>query len=130
MQQACVLPVLASTITGITNGGSGTFNINPQVTNSGTGFRHYNRFELSQGDIANLIYSGGISRFVNLVDNNILINGILNTMRDGNFYNGTAVFVSPRGLTVGASGVLNVGSFDCNNSKLARLCKIYSYING
>lgn len=110
LQQACVLPVLASTITGITNGGSGTFNINPQVTNSGTGFRHYNRFELSQGDIANLIYSGGISRFVNLVDNNILINGILNTMRDGNFYNGTAVFVSPRGLTVGASGVLNVGA--------------------
>ena len=28
LQQAYVLPVLASTITGITNGGSGTFNIN------------------------------------------------------------------------------------------------------
>ena len=31
-------------------------------------------------------------------------------MRDGNFYNGQAVFITPGGMTVGASGVLNVGS--------------------
>ena len=31
-------------------------------------------------------------------------------MRDGNFYNGQAVFITPGGMAVGASGVLNVGS--------------------
>src|SRR5574344_2888162 len=31
-------------------------------------------------------------------------------MRDGNFYNGKAVFVSPNGMVVGSSGVINVGS--------------------
>ena len=41
---------------------------------------------------------------------NTIANGIVNTMRDGNFYNGQAVFVSPNGMVVGASGVLNVGS--------------------
>lgn len=31
-------------------------------------------------------------------------------MRDGNFYNGHAIFISPNGMVVGESGVLNVGS--------------------
>ena len=31
-------------------------------------------------------------------------------MRDGNFYNGHAIFISPNGMVVGASGVLNVGT--------------------
>lgn len=107
-----------SDITGITgvagNGTSGSFDITPEKVNSDVGYRKYDNFTLGEGDIANLIYKYGTSKdietFVNLVQNGVNINGILNTMRDGNFYNGRAIFISPNGLTVGASGVLNVGS--------------------
>ena len=105
--------VSATNITGI-NGSNGVYNITPEKVNSDTGFRKYDNFTLSEGDIANLIYKYGnskdINTFINLVQNGVNINGILNTMRDGGFYNGKAIFISPNGLTVGASGVLNVGS--------------------
>lgn len=113
MQQSIVTSVQAATdITGIT-GSNGVFNIDPSGANAGIGFREYQNFTLDKGDIANLIFKYGtsdISKFVNLVDNQININGLVNTIRDGNFYNGEAIFVSPNGMVVGESGVLNVGS--------------------
>ena len=107
-----------SNITGVTSGGSGTFNINPSQASGDVGFRYYDNFTLGQGDIANLIYqyqkSGGdlrdLNTFINLVGNKIDINGLVNTMRNGNFFDGHAVFISPKGMVVGASGVLNVGT--------------------
>ena len=107
-----------SNITGITGqpgapGGGQIFDIHPEVTNGDVGYRHYNQFQLGQGDIANLLYQLGVKdvdTFVNLVDGNIDINGIVNTMRGNDFYNGHAIFISPNGMVVGASGVLNVGS--------------------
>ena len=103
----------ATDITGIT-GNNGIFNINPEKVNGEVGYRKYDNFNLSAGDIANLIYKSGSSRdietFINLVQNGVKIDGILNTMRDGSFYNGQAVFITPGGMTIGASGVLNVGS--------------------
>lgn len=107
-----------STITGVTNGGSGSFDINPSQARGDVGFRYYDNFTLGQGDIANLIYqyqkSGGdlrdLNTFINLVGNKIDINGLVNTMRNGNFFDGHAVFISPKGMVVGASGVLNVGT--------------------
>lgn len=103
----------ATDITGV-NGNNGIFNITPDKLNGEVGYRKYDNFNLSAGDIANLIYKYGNSRdintFINLVQNGVKIDGILNTMRDGNFYNGQAVFITPGGMTVGASGVLNVGS--------------------
>lgn len=103
----------ATDITGV-NGNNGVFNITPDKLNGEVGYRKYDNFNLSAGDIANLIYKYGNSRdintFINLVQNGVKIDGILNTMRDGNFYNGQAVFITPVGMTVGASGVLNVGS--------------------
>src|SRR5574344_379722 len=105
---------MATDITGVSVGPDGhTYNIDPSGYNSGVGYRKYQNFNLSEGDIANLIFKYGkenVEKFVNLVDNTININGILNTMRDGNFYNGKAIFISPNGMVVGASGVLNVGS--------------------
>lgn len=105
--------VNATDITGIT-GNNGIYNINPEKVNGEVGYRKYNNFDLSAGDIANLIYKSGSSRdietFINLVNSGVNINGILNTVRDGNFYNGRAVFITPGGMTIGASGVLNVGS--------------------
>ncbi len=113
-QQTMCLSVIASEISGI-NQTKGTFNINPtaRISDTDIGYRKYVKFELDQGDVANLIYQYGnkdINTFVNLVDDKILINGIVNSVRDGNYYNGKAVFVSPNGMVVGASGVLNVGS--------------------
>jgi len=99
-------------ISGIT-GNNGVYDINPAKVNGDIGLREYANFNLSRGDIANLIFKYGsqnVSKFVNLVDNTININGIVNTVRDGNFYNGEAVFVSPNGMVVGDTGVLNVGS--------------------
>ena len=104
--------VNATDITGIT--GNGIYNINPEKVNGEVGYRKYDNFNLSEGDIANLIYKYGNSRdintFINLVNSGVNINGILNTVRDGSFYNGRAVFITPGGMTIGASGVLNVGS--------------------
>ena len=51
-----------------------------------------------------------MNSFVNLVDDQIVVNGIVNSVKNGNFYNGKAVFISPNGMVVGSSGVLNVGS--------------------
>ncbi len=107
-----------SNITGIegvpgASGGGQIFDIHPEVTNGDVGYRHYNQFQLGQGDIANLLYQLGVKdvdTFVNLVDGKIDINGIVNTMRGNDFYNGHAIFISPNGMVVGASGVLNVGS--------------------
>ena len=104
--------VIASEISGITPNGN-TYNIEAAKISGETGFREYEKFNLSQGDIANLIYKlngSEFKNFVNLVDNQVVINGIINTMKDNNFYNGHAIFVSPNGIVIGASGVLNVGS--------------------
>lgn len=110
VQQTMGLSVFAaSTISGVTNGGRGSFNIDPTTKNNGTGFRHYQDFNLGQGDVANLNFAD-INTFVNMVDNQVVINGIVNSVRGNGFYNGKAVFISPNGMVVGASGVLNVGS--------------------
>ena len=107
--QTMMLSVVASNISGVTNGGHGTFNINPQGSKNGIGYRAYENFNLDQGDVANLNFKD-VNSFVNLVDKQVVINGIVNSVKNGNFYNGKAVFVSPNGMVVGASGVLNVGS--------------------
>jgi len=112
MQQSIMLDTFATEITGV-QGNNGIYNINPTDKNGDIGFRQYQKFNLSEGDIANLIFKFGkenVSKFVNLVDNTININGIVNSMRDGNFYNGHAIFISPNGMVVGSSGVLNVGA--------------------
>ena len=70
IQQTMTLSVFASNITGITNGGHGTFNIDPTKHNGDVGFRHYNNFNLDAGDIANLNFAD-INTFVNLVDNQV-----------------------------------------------------------
>ncbi|MBO5447300.1 leukotoxin LktA family filamentous adhesin, partial [bacterium] len=112
--QTLMMSVVASEITGVT-GNNGVYNIDPSALINGTdiGYRKYKDFTLDQGDIANLIYKYGdtdINTFVNLVDNQVNINGLVNTMRNGSFHNGKAIFISPNGMIVGASGVLNVGS--------------------
>lgn len=102
----------ASNISGVTPTGH-TYNINPAQQHGSVGYRAYENFQLTKGDIANLIFKYGeknVNTFINMVNNQANINGIVNTVRDGKFNNGHAVFISPKGLVVGSSGVLNVGS--------------------
>ena len=104
-----ILPASATDITGVT-GVDGVYNIDSNYGGY-IGFRQYENFDLSNGDVANLRFRDGQLWFVNLVDNRINIDSILNTVdRNGSFYNGNAVFISPNGMTIGANGVLNVGS--------------------
>ena len=103
---------LATDITGV-SGINGVYDINPETHKGSVGFRHYDNFYLSEGDVANLIMKIGsrnLGTFINLVDNKVNIQGLLNTVRNGQFVDGHAVFISPKGMVVGQNGVLNVGS--------------------
>ena len=102
----------ASNITGVSDI-NGVYNINPETHKGSIGFRHYDNFYLSDGDVANLVMKLGsrnLGTFINLVDNKVNIQGLLNTVRNGEFVDGHAVFISPKGMVVGQNGVLNVGS--------------------
>ncbi len=103
---------LATDITGV-SGINGVYNIDPETHKGSIGFRHYDNFYLSDGDVANLIMKLGsrnLGTFINLVDNKVNIQGLLNTVRNGQFVDGHAVFISPKGMVIGQNGVLNVGS--------------------
>ena len=103
----------ATNITGV-EGINGIYEILPTLIKGKTGFRHYNKFELSNGDTANLIYDkdgNPINTFVNMVDGKVNINGLLRAVGpDGSLNNGKAVFISPNGMVIGSSGVVRVGS--------------------
>ncbi len=112
---SCPAVLLASEISGVTPQGN-TYNIEAEKVSGDTGFRQYDKFDLTDGDIANLVYKDDYDKFLNLVDSQISINGIVNTVKDNNFYNGRAIFVSSSGIVVGATGVLNVGSLSLLNT--------------
>ena len=103
----------ASDISNITPSG-GVFNIDPEgsIMHNGKsiGFRNYDNFTLDSGDKANLKFDTNINSFVNMVKEQINIDGVVETVKGGQFYKGEAIFVSPKGLIVGPNGVLNVGS--------------------
>lgn len=108
----CAGAFAESTISGFDQTG-GKFDIDPTSINGDAGLRSYDKFYLDSGDYANLNfkYNGSdINTFVNLVNDQITINGVVNSVRGDNFYGGNVVFVSPKGMIVGNTGVLNVGS--------------------
>ena len=108
---------------------TGAYEIRPDIFNGDVGFKKFQEMNLSKGDIMNFIFqaynmkelengdldinSWDIDTFVNLVRDQININGIVNAVQSfegGLKNNGNLVFISPNGMVVGASGVLNVGS--------------------
>ena len=112
---SCPVALVASTISGITPQDN-IYNIEAEKVSGSTGFRQYDTFDLTDGDIANLVYKDNYDKFLNMVDTQISINGIVNTVKDNNFYNGRAIFVSPSGIVIGSTGVLNVGSLSLLNT--------------
>ena len=107
------LEVKSTNITGATQNGN-VFTVAPSHLNSSgtTGFRQYSNFMLDQNHILNLQYQNNMNKFVNIVNNSVTINGVLNTVKNGNFYNGNVIFITKGGFTVGANGVLNLGSLN------------------
>lgn len=99
MQTAC-----ASDIT-VGSGGFGTtiktdgneITISGGKINNGTGFHHFGNFWLTQGDILNYMMDAKADRYVNLVDNQVRIDGIFNSFKQGLPGRGNVIFVSPHG---------------------------------
>ena len=76
---------------------------------SKVGVNKFTHFNLDRGQIANMQF-GKLETLANLVDNRININGTVNAIREGKI-GGNLYFLSPNGIAVGASGVINAGSF-------------------
>ena len=112
---SCPTVLLASEISGVTPTGN-TYNIEAEKVSGTTGFREYDKFILSDGDVANLLYEDSYDSFLNLVNSQINISGVVNTMKGSGFYNGRAIFVSSSGIVIGSTGVLNVGSLSLLNT--------------
>lgn len=137
MHQSLCYQVLASTITNgdgspVTPSTDGSYNIRPDAINGDVGFKHFNDLNLSKGEILNFIYQyyqqghkidgntithidkfGDINTFINLVNNGVRIDGIVNalTKLGGDIKSGgNLMFITPNGMAVGASGVINVGT--------------------
>ncbi|MBO8430754.1 leukotoxin LktA family filamentous adhesin, partial [Spirochaetes bacterium] len=133
LQAACYSAAFAVTnISGVTpNEQTGGYDIRPEAVKGQTGFRHFENFVLDKGDVANFIFQylrenasvsgddsyhgytlNDISKFVSLVDGKVNINGVVNALKaqNGALSDGHLIFVTPNGMVVGSSGVLNVGS--------------------
>ena len=102
------------------------YNINPEGKNS-TGDFAYNRFQqfaLDAGQIANLKFDTA-STLANLVNNRVTINGIVNAVKGGAI-DGHLIFLSPNGIAVGSSGVINAGQFTGIVPTLEAFNKLYN----
>ena len=85
------------------------YNIDPEKVNGDFAYKRYQQFALEAGYIANLKF-GNATTLANLVQNKITIDGIVNAVRN-NQIDGHLIFLSPNGIAVGSTGVINAGQF-------------------
>lgn len=112
ISEAAIVPKDSADSTKITVNGN-VYTISPQGTNGDFAYNRFKEFGLADGQIANLLF-GNTSTLANLVHDKITINGIVNAVRNSNTTNsidGHLMFLSPNGIVVGASGVINAGQF-------------------
>lgn len=137
LQQSLANQASAGTVTDVngndipTHPGTGAYELRPDAINKDAlvGFKQFQDFKLSEGEIANFIFQAlqhgrgpngeqqhiftDINTFVNFVQKQGEIKGIVNAVQSlggGLKSDGNLVFISPNGMIVGSSGVLNVGS--------------------
>lgn len=79
-------------------------------TDANIGINKFSDFELKAEHIANLHFADGSNDLVNFVNNTIKVDGTVNAIK-GSAIGGNLTFVSPGGMTVGSTGVINAGSF-------------------
>ena len=80
---------------------------------SKVGLNSFQKFNVAPTEIANLYFQDASGRqvdtLVNTVQNQISISGTVNAIRNGQV-GGNLYFISPYGMVVGSSGVINAGS--------------------
>ena len=92
------------------------YNIYADKVNGDVAFSEYAKFNLSAGEIANMRFNtlnGGadVNNLINVVNSRINVDGTINAIRN-NAVGGNLFFVSEKGMTVGAGGVINAGSIN------------------
>ena len=90
----------------IANGGT-QYDITNQQVNNGNALNKFDKFGITQHDVANL-HMGEAAHQINLVKDRINIDGVVNAIKD-NKIGGDVYFFSNAGIAVGANGVFNVG---------------------
>ena len=84
-----------------------------QIVGKSTAVNRFDKFNVTAGDIANMYFQqkGGTwqDNLVNFVNSRIDVHGTLNAIKE-NKIGGNLFFLSPEGMAVGKSGVINVGS--------------------
>lgn len=78
------------------------------VNDGKTGINKFSQFTVNADQIANLQFGRG-EQLLNLVNAQIEINGVVNAVKN-NKIGGDLYFVSPVGMVVGTTGVINAGS--------------------
>ncbi len=118
----------ASNVTNNVVKNGNTYNIYNQTVNAqGSALNRFENFKLSSNDIANLqlgqhtvgdVTYQAADRQINLVNNKVVIEGVLNAFKDGKI-GGDVYFFSDQGIAVGATGVINVGRLTLGTSTAA-----------
>ena len=92
--------------------------IHAAQASNGVGLNAFEHFTLGNNDIANLYFETKptdgssvikVNTLVNTVQNRISIDGTVNAIRNGKI-GGNLYFLSPQGMVVGSTGVINAGS--------------------
>ena len=104
------------------------YNITPEGTNSGLAYNRFQQFALDSGYIANLHFGENATALANLVNSRISIDGIVNGIKGGKI-DGHLIFLSPDGIAVGATGVINAGQFTGIVPTRADFDKLYDFEN-
>ena len=87
--------------------------VQTMLDNNNIGLNRFGEYKISTGDIANMHFNeqnGKVyaNNLVNLVNSKIDINGTVNAVKNGKI-DGNLYFISPDGMTVGPTGVINAG---------------------
>ena len=88
-------------------GGGIQYDIYNQQVNNGNALNKFDKFGITQHDVANL-HMGDAAHQINLVTDRIDIDGVVNAIKD-NKIGGDVYFFSNAGIAVGENGVFNVG---------------------
>ena len=85
------------------------------TTDKVAGINQFKKFSLDDGHIANMHFNqkgqtASVENLVNLVQERIEINGMVNAVKNGKI-DGNLYFLSPNGMAVGSTGVINAGKF-------------------
>lgn len=90
-----------------------TTTVNSTLRNGAvTAFNAFSDFTVAQNDTVNLVLPTGAKNLVNIVDNQAVINGVVNSYIGsvGPHVGGHVFFADPAGLVLGATGTINVGA--------------------